>query len=373
LSDPQVLVPAVALLVTLVWHHGAFSVRRRRGEDEPSALERERARALVLEHGTGTLDYFALRPDKRYFFTRAGDAMLAYRTMAGHALVSGDPIGPPEAYDRLLREFLEHCRLHGRRVAFLGARESDLPLYRRYGLRSVYLGDEAVVHCDAFTVANKSVRAAINRVGRDCSFRLMREVDAPAPLRDRLNLLRERWRDGAEERGFTMELGGGVRGEDPSLLLAVAFAGDGRPLGFLRLVPCFGEQPGWSLDLMQHDPDAPNGMTEFLIAKTAVALGAQGYRRLSMNFAAWGRLFDERLKLSPSQRALRKVAQVLDPFFQITSLRDFNAKFDPDWLPRSIVVEDVESLPGVAVLYASVEGFLRVPVIGAHLVPPVRS
>ena len=51
-----------------------------------------------------------------------------------------------------------------------------------------------------------------------------------------------------------MELGGGVRGEDPELLLAVAFADDGRPLGFLRLVPCFGDAPGWSLDLMQHDP-----------------------------------------------------------------------------------------------------------------------
>src|SRR5262249_5209164 len=156
----------------------------------------------------------------------------------------------------------------GLRVAFLGAREAGLTLYQRYGLRSVYLGDEAVVHCDAFTVANKSVRAAVNRVGRDCRFRLMREIDAPEPLRNELNVLRERWRDGAEERGFTMELGGGVRGEDPELLLAVAFGEDGRPLGFLRLVPCFGPQPGWSLDLMQHDPDAPNGMTEYLIAMT---------------------------------------------------------------------------------------------------------
>ena len=155
LSDPQVLIPAIALLLTLVWHRQAFGVRRRRKEPAPNATDRERARALVLEHGTGTLDYFALRADKRYFFTQAGDALLAYRTLAGHALVSGDPIGPPEAYDRLLREFLEHCRLHGRRVAVLGAREADLPLYRRYGLRSIYLGDEAVVRCDTFTPAQQ--------------------------------------------------------------------------------------------------------------------------------------------------------------------------------------------------------------------------
>ena len=50
-----------------------------------------------------------------------------------------------------------------------------------------------------------------------------------------------------------------------------------RPIGFLRLVPCFGDDPGWSLDLMQRDPDAPNGMTEFLIANAALALGERGF------------------------------------------------------------------------------------------------
>ncbi|HEY8582154.1 MAG TPA: hypothetical protein VIL49_04380, partial [Capillimicrobium sp.] len=62
----------------------------------------------------------------------------------------------------------------------------------------------------------------------------------------------------------------------------------------------------------------------------------------------------------------------LNPFFQIQSLRDFNQKFDPEWLPRSIVVDDLGDVPKVALLWASVEGFLEVPVIGRLLVPPVR-
>ena len=74
----------------------------------------------------------------------------------------------------------------------------------------------------------KSVRSAVARVGRECSFRLMPETEAPPLLREQLNALRERWRDGEDERGFTMELGGGVRGEDPELMLAVAFAFEGR-------------------------------------------------------------------------------------------------------------------------------------------------
>lgn len=124
---------------------------------------------------------------------------------------------------------------------------------------------------------------------------------------------------------------------------------------------------------MQRNPDAPNGITEFLIANSATTLGQQGFRRLSMNFAAWGRLFDDETSLNLGQKALKRVAEVLNPFFQIKSLRDFNAKFDPDWWPRSIVVEDVESAPKVGLLYATTEGFLKIPIIGKKLVPPLRA
>jgi lysyl-tRNA synthetase, class II len=254
-------------------------------------------------------------------------------------------------------------------------REDDVPMYRRDGFRSVYLGDEAIIRCDGFTLdgaSMKAVRTAVRRVGRHHHFRLMRETDASPELCEQLNAIRERWRGKAPERGFTMELGGGVRGEDPDLLLAVAFDGDERPVAFLRLVPCFGADPGYSLDLMQRDPGAPNGITEFLIANTALALGERGFR-LSMNFAAWGRLFDATARLSFSERAQKRLAEALNPYFQIKSLHDFNAKFEPEWLPRSIVVENPAAMPKVGVLYASVEGFLTIPVVGRYLVPAVRS
>ena len=56
-----------------------------------------RARALVADHGEDSLSFFALRRDRRYMFSRAGNAFLAYRVVAGCALVAGDPIvaAPP--------------------------------------------------------------------------------------------------------------------------------------------------------------------------------------------------------------------------------------------------------------------------------------
>jgi lysyl-tRNA synthetase, class II len=341
--------------------------------EAPTEEEREHARRLVRLYGSDTLDYFALRPDKSYFFSSDGEAVIAYTYESGYALVAADPIGRRESIALVLDEFLAFCRERAWHVAFLAVRESDMSLYGARGFREVYLGDEAIIPCDEFTLAGsekKSVRSAVKRVGRDHRFRLMRESDASPELVEQLNEIRERWRGKAPERGFTMELGGGVRGENPDFLLAVAFeSASERPVGFLRLVPCFGDDPGWSLDLMQRDPDAPNGMTEFLIANAALALGERGFRKLSMNFAAWGRLFDAGAKLTPRQRALKKVAEVLNPYFQIKSLRDFNAKFDPRWVPRAIVVEDVAQMPKVGLLYASVEGFLNLPLVGRRLEP----
>ncbi len=343
---------------------------------EPSNADRERASDLVHKYGSGTLDYFALRSDKSYFFTHRGDAMIAFTYISGYALVAADPIGAPGSKDRILDQFIAFCRDRNWKVAFLAAREADLDLYAARGFRSVYLGDEAIIPCDRFTLEGskmKSVRSTVRKVDKHATFRMIRESEASPELCAQLNQIRERWRDGADERGFTMDLGTDVEGENPDFLLAIADGPDGKPLGFLRLVPVFGEDPGWSLDLMQRDPDAPNGITEYLIANSALTLGQQGFRRLSMNFAAWGRLFDDERRLTFGQRQLKKLAEILNPFFQIKSLRDFNAKFDPDWWPRSIVLEDAESAPKVALLYATTEGFLKIPVIGKKLVPPLRA
>ncbi|MBK5110246.1 MAG: lysine--tRNA ligase [Thermoleophilia bacterium] len=362
-------IAGLALFAVLVFRAVAL-------KSAPSEDDRQKASVLVHRYGSGTLDYFALRSDKSYFFSADGEAMLAYTYISGFALVSGDPIGRPGSTGRVIDQFIAFCRERNWKIAFLAVREADMDLYSRRGFRSVYLGDEAIIPCDRFTLsgsAMKSVRSAVKRVERQCDFRLMRESDASPELCAQLNEIRRRWRGDAPERGFTMELGRDVKGENPDFLLAVAFGADRKPLGFLRLVPCFGEDPGWSLDLMQRDPDAPNGMTEYLIANSALTLGQQGFRRLSMNFAAWGRLFDDDARLSLPQKALRKIASVFNPFFQIESLRNFNAKFDPDWWPRSIVIEEVESAPKVSLLYATSEGFLNVPLIGQKLIPPLRA
>jgi lysylphosphatidylglycerol synthetase-like protein (DUF2156 family) len=346
----------------------------------PEQEARERARQIVHAHGSDTLAYFALRRDKSYFFSADGRSLVAYAYVRGYAMVAADPIGPPEDAGEVLDEFLGYCAEQGWKVAFLAVREDATPLYRERGLHSLYLGDEAILDCADFSLEGggmKAVRSAVNRVGKDHRFELITESAASPDLVAELNAISDEWRQGAAERGFTMELGTDVEGVEEDFVLAIAReAGNGdegrRVAGFLRFVPCYGPHPGYSLDLMRRRTDAANGITEYLIANAALGLGASGVERLSLNFAAWGRLLDESAEMGVGGRIQRRIAMALNPFFQIESLRDFNSKFEPVWLPRSIVVEDPADLLKVALLYASIEGFLELPLVGRFLVPPVR-
>lgn len=328
---------------------------------------------LVHAHGWDTLAYFALRDDKSFFFGSDGEAMLAYTYSGGYALVGADPIGASESVPKLLDEFLAMCDERAWSPAFLAIRQADFPSYAARGFRGFYLGDEAILRCDRFdpATASKGVRQAVRRVGRRYRFLILNESGAAPELVGELNAISARWRGKAPERGFTMSLSQDIRGEgaNPEFLLCVALDSDDRPGGFLRLVPAYGDDPGYTLDLMRHDPGAPNGMTEFLIVSTMQALGRRGVGRLSMNFAMWGRLFADDVPFTPLERVARWLVALLNPFFQIRSLRRFNAKFDPEWVPRMLAYRRPSDLPRVGLLYAAAEGFLAIPVIGDMLVP----
>jgi lysylphosphatidylglycerol synthetase-like protein (DUF2156 family) len=355
------LVVALALLFRPIVAHP-------QGEDDAW----EHANRLVRRYGSDTLAAFALRDDKSFFFSSDGEAMIAYTYIGRYALASGDPIGRPESLELVIDEFLAMCGQRAWGVAFLAVLEAHRDRYVDRGLHTFYLGDEAVVSCTGFSLKGKrwkSVRQSAARVERTFTFHWMAETDASPELIADLNAVSAKWRGKAPERGFTMSLSQDVEGDNPEFRLCVALDEHGRPGGFLRIVPVYGGEPGYTLDLMRRDPETPNGMTEFLLTRTIMKLDELGCARLSMNFAVWGRLFYEDLHYTVLERLFKQLLELVNPFYQIKSLKMFNQRFHPTWEPRVIVYDDVRALPRVGLLYGGVEGFLSVPVIGRYFLP----
>jgi len=323
------------------------------------ARERELARLLVRSWGTDTLAPFVMRADKSYFFSEDESAFLAYRVVNGVAIVSGDPIGPPDAFDELLGRFIAFARSRDWRIAILGASEARLELYRQHGLHALYHGDEAVVETATFSLDGRpirKVRQSIHRLAR-AGFRC--EVRAPGAigpeLRRELEEIARSWRGAEPERGFVMALDALFRVEDA--VFVVGYCPDGSAKGFLHFAV---SQPGSALSLssMPRLRDTPNGFNEWLVCNAVEWARAHGFERVSLNFAPFAALLAPEADLNALQKVERRALLSLKGHFQLDNLLLFNRKFFPSWERRFVVYERRRDLPRVGIAALAAEAYL---------------
>ena len=323
--------------------------------------ERRAARALVDAYGSDSLAFFALRRDKSYLFSPSRRAFLAYRVVAGTALVSGDPVGAEEEIDALLVELRRVVRARGWRLAVVGAAEEHLDRYRALGLKPVPMGDEAVLRPAEFSLEGRAIRKVRQSVSRlrtaGYSFRVVAADEVVPKLKAELEDVSAAWRGGQAERGFSMAID---ELHVPGTVLALAEARDGRVGGFLHLAPSPAGR-GWSLSTMRRRPDAPNGLTEFLVVEALGWARETGASELSLNFCALTDfLAPERVTTLP-RRFVRRGLLLADNIFQLERLYAFNRKFFPEWRRRYICVERFSDLPAVGLAYLHAESLLVPP------------
>ena len=327
----------------------------------PSSRDRDQIRRLVRRRDGDTLDPFALRRDKSYVLSGDGRAAVAYRYLNGVGLASGDPVGDPGAARDALERFIALCDLRGWRPAVLGARGDRLGIYEDLGLRTRYLGDEAIIDVESFTLEGRAMRPVRQAANRTKNFGIVTEVhlegELDATLRRALVGIAERHREGAPERGFSMALDALLIGRDRDNVVVVARDNAGTPIAFQRYVPC-RDGGGLSLDAMRRDQVGPNGVNERMIVDVVEWARARGIGEVSLNFAAFKALIEDGADLSPVEAAQAWVIKRLNPYFQIESLLTFNAKFRPRWVPRYLVYRSTGHLATVGIAALSAEAFL---------------
>ena len=324
------------------------------------------ARDIVCRHGDGTLDYFALRTDKRWFFH--GDSLAAYAISGGICLVSPDPIGPLGERERIwdaLRRFADN---RGWILAVMAGTGEWLPVYRATGMHNIYIGDDAVVDVQHFSLAGgrmKGLRQARNRIakyGYTASFHDPSQLDPQTA--ERITGLLSQSRRGEFERGFSMMLGRIFDRRDEGLLLCVVTGPDGVPAAMCQFVPARGIG-GFSLDVMRHDRGKhPNGLIDFALVSTVEHLRALDYRGLSLSFAGLRSVLEGERGDGVIKRVEQWAVKKMSSFLPIETLVHFDAKYGPDWLPRYLVYDSPEYLVAVVLAILRAESLQEVPVIG---------
>jgi lysyl-tRNA synthetase, class II len=349
------LVAAICASVAML--HGLL--RPALAREGHSAAEHARAARIVQAFGHDSLAPFVLREDKAFFFAHGG--FVAYRTLHETAVVSGDPIGPPQSAPAILRAFLAHADACGWRVAVAAASPALAEVAADVGLRSLQVGREAVVDARTFTLQGRAVRkvrqaiARSERHGWTSEVVLARDLDA-ATLDQIAALEHEFTSSRPRVYGFAMSLGRlwGAP-EDDDAIYALGHAPDGRIAAFIRFVPYLD---GLSLDAVRRSDDMPNGVCEGLVVAAIDYARSAGLAEVSLNFAGFAHVMAPDRPLTKSERLLRAALGAVHGRFQLERLVVWGNHFVPAWRPRYMLYGGRAELPRSALRVLQAERYL---------------
>jgi lysyl-tRNA synthetase class 2 len=340
---------------------GYFLLRSAEPTPGLSQDEEHRIRVFLDKHGhRDSLGYFALRRDKSIVFSASGKSAVTYRVLAGVALSAGDPLGDPEAWPGAIEVFLEKCTQHAWTPAVLGCSEQAATIWSRHNLDALELGDEAIVDTEKFSLEGRpmrGVRQAVNRVRRaGYEVQVRRAKDIPDAEHKELAKLAEKWRGEATERGFSMAISRLADHTDPECVLVTA-THEGKVAGMLQFVP-WGIK-GLSLDMMRRDRAADNGLNELMITETLTRSKEIGVTEVSLNFAFFRAALERGEKIGAGyvSRLMASILKIASRWWQIETLYKFNAKFQPEWVPRYMVFPALRDVPRIAIASMEAEGF----------------
>ena len=351
---------AAAIIAAALW----LALRAPRSGAFQTDEERRLVHRLVAQSRPDSLAYFALRRDKNYFIEREQRAALAYRAAAGIVIVSGDPVGDPAAFDDLLEQFAALCRTRAWRIAVIGVAVDMRAAWARIGLRSIYVGDEAVVIPELFSLEGRpirKVRQSLHRLRREgYRVRVMRARELSEEDWQAARRVSSAYRPYMPAQGFSMAADDLRADEFADAVLVFGEDSQGGLAGFLHFVPVPGST-ALSLSAVKRLPQTPNGFTEFMLCEAFAWGRAHDVASVSLTFNAFGRLLRGEYEPRRRHQLARWMIHQLERVVQVERLHEFNRKFLPDWQPRYFACESLADLPAAILLIMSLERLICLP------------
>jgi len=314
--------------------------------------------ALIKATSGDPLAPFAMQAGKCYLFSANGKAALAYRTRIGYAVVSGDPVGDETQFPDLVADFANMCHAHGWRIVVLACSERRLQLWTDpkvlgQSLHPVPIGQDVVIDVSSFETVGRKFRNLRQAVQRTHNCGITTEIVGEQKLdgRQRAELtevLRASSSGARTDRGYCMNLDGVLEGRYPGIQLIVARDRSGRVQGFHRYATAGGGSD-ITLDVPWRRPGAPNGIDERLSVDMINAARDAGARRVSLAFAAFPEIFDDKQR-GRMQSLFYWLIHLLNPLIALESLYRYLRKFRSPDQRRYALVSLTQLVPLIYVL-----------------------
>ncbi len=289
----------------------------------------------IVAHATQTYAQLAFIGDKQFLLSEAGDGFIMYGVRGSTWLAMGDPVAADkETVIDLIWRFKELADLHGGAPAFYQVSSAYMPLYIDAGFSFAKLGEEALVDLDHFTLdgseGRKLRQSKAHAERQGLSFEIVPARDVPALLAQ-LKPVSDAWLAArrSKEKGFSL----GFWSEAYLSRYDVAVIRyEGKCVAFANIWKSAGEND-YSVDLMRHLPDLPNGTMDYLFICLLAEAKEEGYRWFNLGMAPLSGLPRHRLA-SLWCRFGALVYRHGSPFYNFQGLCEFKRKFKPEWRPK---------------------------------------
>lgn len=301
------------------------------------------AEDIVREHGKSALDYFKTYPDKLIFFNNEHTAFLAYRLSEKYAVVLEMPVGAKSAIESTIREFEAYCRSNGVKSFYYRVPDESLTLFNGIKMKSLRIGQEAVVDLSTFSLNGKEKQPLRNVLNKITNAGYVFKVHTP-PVRSgtlqKLEHVSNEWLEynGRNELAFTQ----GVFNYEIIRNCTVLSVEDSeeRVVAFANLVPSYvsGEA---TYDLMRKLEDTPNGILDFLMIRTFEYLRDKGYKFVNLGLAPLAGMEHAE---NFTERVINYLRDRLKQTSRFKGLYHFKDKFDPIWVNKYLVYDEAYDL-----------------------------
>jgi lysylphosphatidylglycerol synthetase-like protein (DUF2156 family) len=258
----------------------------------------------------------------------------------------------------LIADFAAHCHAHGWRIVVLACSERRLALWSDpkvlgQSLRPVPIGRDVVIDVADFSMAGRSFRNLRQAVQRTHNGGITTEIVVEQNLDGRqvaelTEVLRASRKGPHSDRGFCMSLDGVLEGRLPGIQLIVARDKAGRAQGFHRYATAGGGSD-ITLEVPWRRRGAPNGIDERLSVDMVGAAKDAGAQRLSLSFAPFPEIFDEKDR-GRMQSVIHWLIHLLDPLIALESLYRYLRKFHAMDQRRYALVSLTQVIPLIYVL-----------------------
>jgi phosphatidylglycerol lysyltransferase len=312
---------------------------------------REKARALVLEHGWSATAYQILNPGIDLWFSAAGDAVVGFVNYNGTRVVAGAPVCALARLESVAAEFVDDSHACGHRVCYFGAGDRlDASYGRNPRWSRVLLGAQPVWDPREWSSAiatRSSIRAQFNRA-KNKGITVSEWPPEAAQNHPELRRCLLEWLDTKHLPPLHFMVEPETLDDLRDRRVMVAERNRRAVVGFMILSPV-PVRRGWLVEQIVRGRDAPNGTAELLIdaAMRAVAESGATYATLGLS------PLSERATIAPIQQplwlrfVLRWVRLHGTRFYNFRGLENFKAKFNPhSWEPIFAIAQGSSFSPG---------------------------